>query len=653
VTTSMPPAVFDSGELAAIEAVPLSDRDIPVSTYDAVIRAARQWPDRQAQAIMPDGSRWAHAVSWSYKDLAGRVTRTANLLADLGVRRTDVVGLVSPNTAELIPALLAAQTAGIAAPVNPALRAQDVIDLLRRARVKVLIAAGPELQPQVWQLARQAAAAIGATALLALRPAQPQGPPPDLEPVPGLLVDHLAVLTGDHPDDRLVGLVPPRSDDVAAIFHTGGTTGMPKLAVHTHSNEMADAWAIDVVSGLGEDATTLAALPLFHVNAVMVTLLSPLLRGRPVLWAGPLGYRDPQLVEAFWRIVERYRVTAMSGVPTVYSTLTAVPVDADISSLATCIVGAAALPRAIAEAWSAHTGRLLLEGYGLTEATCASTVNPVARPKPGSVGRRLPYQQIKAVAVDQTAGTWIDLPPGAVGTIVIAGPTVFPGYLVGWDGDRPVLDGAGRLRDGWLDTGDLGSVDAEGFVTLAGRTKDLIIRGGHNIEPRVVEDALLSHPLVLDASVVGRIDRHAGEVPVAYVVVSEDIDPAELVAWAAARVPEAAAAPKTVTILPALPLTAVGKPFKVPLRCDAARQELAAPLRALGLDLSDDGSWCVEIDGRLTVALTVPDDTLAGRVAELLDSYTIERRIVVTSPAGAAAHAVDPPAGTASPIVQR
>jgi fatty-acyl-CoA synthase len=309
--------------------------------------------------------------------------------------------------------------------------------------------------------------------------------------------------------------------------------------------------------------------------------------------------------------VEQYRVTAMSGVPTVYAALTGVPVDADISSLATCIVGAAALPRAVADAWSAHTGRPLLEGYGLTEATCASTVNPIDRPKPGSVGRRLPYQQIKAVAIDPRVGTWTDVPPGAVGTIAISGPTVFPGYLVGWDVDRPLLDGAGKLREGWLDTGDLGSVDTEGFVTLTGRAKDLIIRGGHNIEPRVVEDALLSHPLVRDASVVGRIDRHAGEVPVAYVSVIADVDPAELVAWAAAHVPEAAAAPRTVTILSALPLTAVAKPFKVPLRCDAARQELAGPLSALGLDLADDGSWCVEIDGRLTVTVTVADDTLA------------------------------------------
>jgi fatty-acyl-CoA synthase len=294
----------------------------------------------------------------------------------------------------------------------------------------------------------------------------------------------------------------------------------------------------------------------------------------------------------------------------------------------------------------------LREGYGLTEATCASTVNPPGHGRPGTVGRRLPYQRIKAVAVDPTTGSWTDQPPGTVGTIAIAGPTVFPGYLVGWDGDRPILDSAGKLREGWLDTGDLGSVDVDGFVTLTGRAKDLIIRGGHNIDPRAAEDALLSHPLVRDASVVGRIDRHAGEVPVAYVVVTADVDPTELVAWAAAHVPEAAAAPKSVTILPALPLTAVGKPYKVPLRCDAARQELAAPLRALGLDVPHDGSWCVEIDGRLTVTVTAPDHTVAEKVAGLLDHYTIERQITVANPDGAPTRDVAPPGPAGSPTLQ-
>jgi fatty-acyl-CoA synthase len=629
--TSAPPVV-EPDDLAAIEAIPLANRDLPISTYDAVMRAARRWRVRQALAVMPDGASWHDAVTWSYADLAGHVTRTANMLAALGVRRTDVVGLLSPNTAELIAALLGGQTAGIVAPVNPVLRDQDVIDLLRRARVKVLIAAGPELNPQVWQLARHAVTEIGATALLALRPTRPDGPPPELEPVAGVLVEHLAVLAADHPDDRLVGLAPPEAEQLAAFFHTGGTTGLPKLAAHTHGNEIADAWAVDVMSGVADGATMLAALPLFHVNALIVTLLSPLLSGRPVLWAGPLGYRDPQLMGAFWRVVERYRVAAMSGVPTVYSALTGVPVDADISSLTTCIVGAAALPRAVADLWLAHTGRPLREGYGLTEATCASTVNPAGRLRPGTVGRRLPYQQIKAVAVDKTNGSWADLPPGTVGTIAIAGPTVFPGYLLGWDDERPVLDGAGRLRHGWLDTGDLGSVDNDGFVTLTGRAKDLIIRGGHNVDPQIIEDALLSHPLVREASAVGRIDRHAGEVPVAYVSVRGDVSESELLAWAAAHVPEAAAAPKAVTILPTLPVTAVGKPYKVPLRCDAARQELAAPLRALAVNLPNDDAWCVEIDGRLTVTLTVPDEATAKFVADLLDNYTIAHRISVATP---------------------
>ena len=233
--------------------------------------------------------------------------------------------------------------------------------------------------------------------MLALRPTSPDGPPPDLEPLPGVVVGHLSDLAGHVPHDRLVDITPPEGDDLAAFFHTGGTTGLPKLAAHTHANEIADAWAVAAMSELDEDAPVLAALPLFHVNALVVTLLAPLLRGRPVVWAGPLGYRDTQLIAAFWRVVEHYGVAAMSGVPSVYAALAGVPVDADISSLRLCIVGAAPLPKAVADAWHAHTGRDLVPGYGLTEATCASTRGFPDHPVPGTVGQRLPYQTIKAV----------------------------------------------------------------------------------------------------------------------------------------------------------------------------------------------------------------------------------------------------------------
>ena len=207
----------------------------------------------------------------------------------------------------------------------------------------------------------------------------------------------------------------------------------------------------------------------------------------------------------------------MSAVPTVYGTLAQVPVDADISSLRIPIAGAAPLPASVREAFARHTGRRLLEGYGLTEATCASTWTRPGEERPGSVGRALPGQQVKAVRIGDD-GSWSDCAPGQTGVLAISGPAVFAGYVTDPRAGGPRVSTDGLVRDGWLDTGDLGRVDADGFVYLTGRAKDLIIRGGHNIDPKVIEDALLAHPAVAAAAAVGRPDRHSGEVPVAYVV---------------------------------------------------------------------------------------------------------------------------------------
>ena len=329
------------------------------------------------------------------------------------------------------------------------------------------------------------------------------------------------------------------------MFHTGGTTGAPKQAGHTHANEVADAWMLAANSLFDADSAVFAALPLFHVNALVVTLLAPLFKGQPVVWAGPLGYREPALFGQFWKIVEHYRIAAMSAVPTVYATLARVPVDADISSLRVAMVGASPLPAAVRDAFHANTGVRLLEGYGLTEGTCASARSFPDAQRPGSVGQRLPYQRVRIVRVTRT-GSGRTCRPAEVGLLVIGGPTVFPGYLTGRDGDRHVLDGLGKLVDGWLDTGDLARPDQDGFIYLTGRAKDLIIRGGHNIDPAIVEDALLAHPQVTAASAVGRPDVHAGEVPVAYVTLAPaaTVTGDELREFAADRVAERAAAPK-------------------------------------------------------------------------------------------------------------
>ncbi len=422
-------------------------------------------------------------------------------------------------------------------------------------------------------------------------------------------------------------VIPPRGFDMAALFHTGGTTGVPKLAAHTHDNEVANAWMLAANSLWDQDSVVFAALPLFHVNALMVTLLAPLFKGQGVVWAGPLGYRDPVLLSEFWKIVEHYRIASMSAVPTVYAALAERPVDADISSLRFAMVGASPLPTALVEKFREHTSVPLLEGYGLTEATCASARSFTDAPRPGAVGLRMPYQQVKVVRVRED-GSWEDLPSGTTGVLAISGPTVFAGYAVAHDEHGHVLDGMGKLVDGWLDTGDLARVDSDGFIYLVGRAKDIIIRGGHNIDPAVIEDALLAHPQVTAVSAVGRPDAHAGEVPVAYVTVAADagITEDELQAWAGERVPERAAAPRTVTILHALPVTAVGKPYKLALRADATRRELE---QALATIAGVDSIHASVADG--SILATVEIDGSAGEpaVKAILDRYAINWKVMV------------------------
>jgi fatty-acyl-CoA synthase len=229
------------------------------------------------------------------------------------------------------------------------------------------------------------------------------------------------------------------------------------------------------------------------------------------------------------------------------------------------------------------------------------------------------------VGVDDD-GQWHELPLGEVGNLVISGPTVFPGYVTSRSGDAYVLDGLGKLKDGWLDTGDLARIDADGFVYLTGRAKDLIIRGGHNIDPAMIEEALLAHPDVSGAAAVGRPDVRAGEVPVAYVVVvpGTTVTNDELLAWASKNVDERAAAPKSVTIVDALPITAVGKPYKLGLRADAARsaieEALADDVGVIGIDGTVD-------DGAVVVTVNVGSDADVEAITATLDRYALRWNI--------------------------
>ncbi|WP_198955527.1 acyl-CoA synthetase [Frankia sp. CcI49] len=667
-------------DLAVIEEVPLAERGLPASTHALLRHAAQTWPSRPAVSLLPSGEKWDRPVVWTFADLRDRVNQVANVLTRLGVGRRDAVAILAPNNGLVLAALLAAQTVGIAAPLNPGLAHDQIVGLLRLSGARVLVTAGPELDPQVWATAVRLAAGAGLRVVLAVRPDGATGIPPALDgPVPALdrevpaldgevpaldgpvaaldgpvaaldgpvagtgaaaRVAYLDELMAAEPADALTAPDRPRPGDIASYFHTGGTTGSPKLAAHTHANEVVNAWQIAVGVRLADDVAALAGLPLFHVNAVVLTCLAPLYRGQHVVWAGPLGYRDPSLYGVFWKIVERYRVAAMSAVPTVYSVLAACPVDADISTLVLPVVGAAPLPEEIRRGFADRTGGLqLCEGYGLTEATCASARNLPGHLRPGTVGQRLPYQRIRAVRIEAD-GTWTDLPAGETGALVIAGPNVFPGYLrpgylrPGSDepGSEPSSDPdpepepepAGRIADGWLDTGDVGSVGPDGFVRLVGRAKDLIIRGGHNIDPTSIEDVLLRHPDVTAAAAVGRPDAHSGEVPVAYVAVRAGATVAaqDLLDWAAARIPERAAVQKAVHLVDRIPMTLVGKMFKVPLREDAARRAAGAALEEAGLAEAAATLTVHTEGGGPVLTVTEPaDERSAARVSAELGRF--------------------------------
>ena len=232
------------------------------------------------------------------------------------------------------------------------------------------------------------------------------------------------------PADRLVSGRRIERHDIASCFHTGGTTGLPKVAQHTHLNELADAWSAGVMLDLSDRDTLLCGLPLFHVNGVVVTGITPFMVGAKVVLLGAEGYRSKTAIADFWRNVERFRASFFSAVPTIYSTLLGVPIDgADVSTLRYAICGAAAMPPELIRKFEDATGVKILEGYGLTEGTCVSSVNPRdGDPPVGSIGLRIPYQQMKAVVFDAEGRYARDCAIDEIGHLVIRGPNVFPGY---------------------------------------------------------------------------------------------------------------------------------------------------------------------------------------------------------------------------------
>jgi fatty-acyl-CoA synthase len=575
--------------MADVLAIEREQPPLPASTYEMIRVAAARHARSPALSFFASVEDHGRPATWSYESFFARITATANFFHSLGVGKDDVVAFVLPNLPETHLTIWGGEAAGIVFAINPLLEPAAIGELLRAAQAKVLVTlaslAGPHVQ------------------VPSLRHVVLVGP-------------EFAEAIARQPTDRLVSGRAIRPDDLSSFFCTGGTTGTPKIAMRTHANEVANAWSVGQVFGeaIGAGKTLFCGLPLFHVNAVLVTGLWPFSRGAHVLLGTAQGYRGKDVVPRFWELVERHRINFFSGVPTLYAGLLQQPVEGrDIGSLEYGLCGAAPMPVELMRSFQERTGLKILEGYGLTEATCVSTCNPpLGERRLGSIGIRLPLQPMKAVVLDP-AGRYVrDCADGEVGVLVIRGPNVFAGYKVAEHNKGLWLDAGDGAR--WLNTGDLGRRDAEGYFYLTGRKKELIIRGGHNIDPARIEEPLHRHPAVQMAAAVGRPDAHAGEVAVAYVQLKPgaSVTEAELMSFAAEHVAERAALPKKIRIIPAMPLTGVGKIFKPELKNREIEDSLAEALRDAGVEIRS-----LKVGADPTLGTTVEVSVAAGSDAQL------------------------------------
>jgi fatty-acyl-CoA synthase len=568
--------------------MPWQERWQARTLYEQLAETAGRFPGRRAVSFQLRAGPGDRVASLSWAEFRAEVTRAANLFRRLGVGPGDGVAYVLPNGLEAAVALLAGATAGVAVPVNPLLSPEHIAAILRETRTRVVVTLRAFPKTDVAQKVAEALAlAPEVEAVLEVDLARYLGPPlawivPLMRPKVrrghrARVLDLGRAMAAENP--AALGFAETADDRVCACFHTGGTTGLPKVAQHRARGILYNGWC-GRTFGIAETDVLMCPLPLFHVFAAYPILMSCLMTGAEIVMPTPQGYRGDGVMDNFWKLVARHRVSFMITVPTAVAALLQRPVDADVSTLRFAISGSAAMPVEIFNRFEAATGVRLLEGYGMTEATCLVSLNPPdGERKVGSVGLPFPYTDVEILHCDAAGAVLGRCGTGEVGEICVRNPGVSPETYTEAARNRGLIADGGYLR-----TGDLGRIDADGYVWITGRAKDLIIRGGHNIDPALIEEALMRHPAVAFAGAIGQPDAYAGELPCVYVelVAGAEASPEALVAHAREAIEEPAAVPKHLEILPELPKTAVGKVFKPDLRRRAIARVLDAALEAAG-----------------------------------------------------------------------
>jgi fatty-acyl-CoA synthase len=596
-------------DIETIERTPIDDR-LTIVDFSQRMRLALAMrdPDDTAIQYVVDGDVNSVPEQVSFHGLRRNIARTRSLLRAHDIGRDDVVAILLPAVPSIYWSILGAMECAIPFPLNWMLEPAHVLHLLREANAKAVIALGPTRGFRIWE------------SLASIRSELPRNTPiwsvtgPGGETLPESDLDSQIALQPDGIDvpDTISG------EHVAAYVHSGGTTGFPKIVKLSHRNISFRHWTLQLASRLVLGEVVLHDSPMFHVGG-LGRCLPPLASGASILIPSIMGARDKRYIANYWKFVEKYGVTRLSGVPTTLAVLAKTPpVDEDLSSLKPYfITGSTALPASVRTEFERISGVRVLNSYGMTENTASIAIDlrdGVA--KDGSSGVRLPYTQIRVAAVDEQNRVVRHCGPDEIGMLLVNGPGL-TSYV------NPKHHRASRTEDGWLITGDLGRIDRDGYLFITGRTKDLIIRGGHNIDPALIEEPLLKSSEVLHAAAVGKPDAYAGELPVAFVQLTPGsrATPSDLIAFLIAHISEKAAIPKEIFILDKIPLTDIGKPIKAALRQEAAE-------RAFRSILSDVTGLSGDAELKITVQ---PHPTSGTLVTIVVAKPTHTERQVLTS----------------------
>jgi fatty-acyl-CoA synthase len=571
--------IHDANDIKAIEALPYSDFMPHRNVYEALQNVASEHGERPALTYIQNASDKTLSKTWAHAEFFAQITRAANLF-------TSIAGEEKPRIAMLLPAipqayftLFGGEAAGVVCPINYMLSAEHIAELIHAAQITILVALG-DLGPQ-----SELDIASKIPQIKALCPA--------LKRV--MLVGGVSQPSDSIDFDQQLALQPSQallnarcfeSSDIAALFHTGGTTGKPKLAQHTHGNQLHAALGAASMYASKPTDVMMNGFPLFHVAGSFVFGLSTLLAGGEVILPTLTGMRNKAFVDKYWEFVAHHKVTLLAAVPTVIATLLTLDAKRNqLTSVRALLTGGSPLPEEVAAGFERKFNIPVRNILGMTESAGVISIEPMLAPRVlGSCGLALPFSQVNS---------------NEDGVLCVKGPNVGPGYT-----DKARNDGV-FTHDGWLITGDIGHVDAHGRIFITGRQKDLIIRSSHNIDPRVIEDALQQHPDVVMAAAVGEPDEYAGEIPIAYVTIKlgATVTASQLKVFAEQYIPERPAYPKRIEVLASLPLTAIGKVYKPALKAKAIEWVVNERLRTASLDAkliatvaSDSAISCVVFD---------------------------------------------------------